>query len=122
MNTEQNTENNTRTTIEKQIKSCPILLYMKGSPEFPQCGFSSRAVQILAECGLKFSYVDILQNPDIRRELPLYANWPTFPQLYVAGELLGGSDIMIDMHNQGQLKEKLQQAAAAAPATQDDSK
>ncbi|MCH9664341.1 MAG: Grx4 family monothiol glutaredoxin [Gammaproteobacteria bacterium] len=106
-------ENNTRAIIEKQIKDCPILLYMKGSPEFPQCGFSARAVQILAECGFKFSYVDILQNPDIRKELPIYSNWPTFPQLYVAGELLGGSDIMIEMHGQEQLKEKLQQAADA---------
>lgn len=114
-------ENTARATIEKQIKSCPVLLYMKGSPEFPQCGFSARAVQILADCGLKFSYVDILQNPDIRKELPIYANWPTFPQLYVAGELLGGSDIMVDMHNQGQLQDKLQQAVDATPSTQDAS-
>ncbi len=101
---------NVKETIAKQISSCPILLYMKGSPEFPQCGFSARAVQILAECGYEFSYVDILQNQDIRRELPIYSNWPTFPQLYVAGELVGGSDIIADLHSQQQLQPKLKQA------------
>lgn len=103
-------------TIEKQISQCPILLYMKGSPEFPQCGFSARAVQILAECDLEFSYVDILQNQDIRRELPGYSSWPTFPQLYVAKELMGGSDIIAEMHAKGELKPKLERAAAKTSA------
>ena len=81
------------TTIEKiqrQIAENPILLYMKGSPKLPSCGFSAQAVQALAACGERFAYVDILQNPDIRAELPKYANWPTFPQLWVDGELVGG--------------------------------
>ena len=89
------------TTIEKiqrQIAENPILLYMKGSPKLPSCGFSAQAVQALAACGERFAYVDILQNPDIRAELPKYANWPTFPQLWVDGELVGGCDIVIEMY------------------------
>ena len=74
-------------TIKEQIANNPILLYMKGSPNAPQCGFSSRAAQVLMACGEKFAYVDILQNPEIRANLPKYANWPTFPQLWVNGEL-----------------------------------
>ena len=88
------------TTIEKiqrQIAENPILLYMKGSPKLPSCGFSAQAVQALAACGERFAYVDILQNPDIRAELPKYANWPTFPQLWVDGELVGGCDIVIEI-------------------------
>ena len=77
-------------TIKEQIANNPILLYMKGSPNAPQCGFSSRAAQVLMACGEKFAYVDILQNPEIRANLPKYANWPTFPQLWVNGELVGG--------------------------------
>ena len=103
-------DDGTIATIKKQISECPILIYMKGSPDFPQCGFSARAVQILAECGREFSYVDVLQNQNIRRELPAYSNWPTFPQLYVDGELIGGSDIIAEIHAQGKLKEKLEQA------------
>lgn len=98
--------------IEEQIKTYPILLYMKGSPQFPQCGFSARAVQVLAECGFRFSYVNILENPDIRAALPQYANWPTFPQLYIKGELVGGSDILMQLHSEGKLKPMLAEAAA----------
>lgn len=90
-------------TIKDQIASNPVLLYMKGSPNAPQCGFSSRAAQVLIECGEKFAYVDILQHPEIRAELPKYANWPTFPQLWIAGELIGGSDIILEMHEKGEL-------------------
>lgn len=72
--------------IQRQIAENPILLYMKGSPKLPSCGFSAQAVQALSACGERFAYVDILQNPDIRAELPKYANWPTFPQLWVDGE------------------------------------
>ena len=74
--------------IEQQLKSHPVLLYMKGSPEVPQCGFSARAVQVLQACGTDFHHVDILENPDIRATLPLYAKWPTFPQLYINAELI----------------------------------
>jgi monothiol glutaredoxin len=90
--------------LETQVKSNPILLYMKGSPETPQCGFSSKASQILIACGKPFSYVDILSNPEIRSNLPEYSSWPTFPQLFVDGELVGGSDIMNEMHENGELQ------------------
>ncbi|MFP3013787.1 MAG: Grx4 family monothiol glutaredoxin [Arsenophonus sp. NC-PG7-MAG3] len=90
--------------IERQIKENSILLYMKGSPKFPSCGFSAQAVQAISACGEHFAYVDILQNPDIRSELPKYANWPTFPQLWVHGELIGGCDIILDMYEQGELQ------------------
>lgn len=96
--------------IKEQITSNPVLIYMKGSPNAPQCGFSARAAQVLIECGEKFAYVDILQNPDIRSELPKYANWPTFPQLWVDGELVGGSDILLEMHEKGELKPLIQAA------------
>jgi monothiol glutaredoxin len=92
-------------TIREQISSHNILLYMKGSPEQPQCGFSAQASQILMSCGKKFAYVDVLSNPDIRATLPKVANWPTFPQLWVDGELVGGCDIIVDMYEKGELKE-----------------
>ena len=96
-----NTENqSTLDRIKQQIEENPILLYMKGSPKLPSCGFSSQASQALMSCGEPFAYVDILQNPDIRAELPKYANWPTFPQLWVEGELVGGCDIIIEMFQQ----------------------
>ena len=91
-------------TIKEQIASNPVLLYMKGSPNAPQCGFSARASQALMACGEKFAYVDILQHPEIRASLPKYANWPTFPQLWVNGELVGGSDIIIELHQKGELQ------------------
>ncbi|HZJ93775.1 MAG TPA: Grx4 family monothiol glutaredoxin [Thiopseudomonas sp.] len=99
-------------TIKEQIENNAVLLYMKGSPNAPQCGFSQRATQALMACGEKFAYVDILQNPDIRANLPAYANWPTFPQLWVDGELVGGCDIITEMHESGEL-EKIVKAAAA---------
>ncbi|CAI1571676.1 Grx4 family monothiol glutaredoxin [Serratia entomophila] len=99
------------TTIEKiqhQIAENPILLYMKGSPKLPNCGFSAQA---LSACGERFAYVDILQNPDIRAELPKYANWPTFPQLWVDGELVGGCDIIIEMYQRGELQQLIKETA-----------
>ena len=90
--------------IKDQINSNPILLYMKGSPDAPQCGFSSRATQLLIACGKPFSFVDILSNPEIRSNLPKVSNWPTFPQLFVNGELVGGSDIMTELHENGDLE------------------
>ncbi|MES2819905.1 MAG: Grx4 family monothiol glutaredoxin [Pseudomonadota bacterium] len=91
-------------TIKEQIASNNVLLYMKGSPNAPQCGFSSKAAQVVMACGEKFAYVDILQNPEIRANLPKYANWPTFPQLWVGGELVGGSDIMAELFEKGELQ------------------
>lgn len=98
--------------IKQQISENPILLYMKGSPKFPSCGFSAQAVQALMQCGERFAYVDILQNPDIRAELPKYANWPTFPQLWVEGELIGGCDIILEMFRTGELQPIITDAAA----------
>ena len=99
--------------IQDQVKAHDILLYMKGSPKLPQCGFSSKAVQVLVACGQKFAFVDVLANPEIRANLPKYANWPTFPQLWVKGELVGGSDIMIDMYNSGDLQTLINEAVGA---------
>ncbi|WP_210396883.1 Grx4 family monothiol glutaredoxin [Motiliproteus sediminis] len=101
-------------TIKEQIASNSILLYMKGTPKFPQCGFSSQAAQALMACGEKFAFVNILENPEIRAELPKYANWPTFPQLWVNGELVGGCDIIVEMSQSGELEPLIKQAAASA--------
>lgn len=98
-------------TIKEQIESNAILLYMKGTPRFPQCGFSSRASAALVDCGERFAFVNILEAPDIRAELPKYANWPTFPQLWVNGELVGGCDIICEMAENGELKELVAAAA-----------
>lgn len=95
--------------IKQQISENPVLLYMKGSPKLPSCGFSARASQALMACGVPFAYVDILQNPDIRAELPKFANWPTFPQLWVEGELVGGCDIMLEMFQHGELQTLLKE-------------
>lgn len=91
-------------TIKEQIESNPILLYMKGTPAAPQCGFSAQTVRCLMACGQRFAYVDILAHPEIRATLPGYANWPTFPQLWVEGELVGGCDIVTEMFEVGELK------------------
>lgn len=101
-------------TIKKQIEENQVILYMKGSPNAPQCGFSSRTVQAVMACGQRFAYVDILTNPDIRANLPAYGNWPTFPQLWVNGELVGGCDIVTEMHDKGELKPLLLAATGAA--------
>lgn len=98
--------------LKDQIENNTILLYMKGSPNQPQCGFSARTVQAVMECGQKFAYVDVLSNPEVRANLPKYANWPTFPQLWVKGELVGGCDIITEMHSNGELKTLLDEAAA----------
>jgi monothiol glutaredoxin len=96
--------------IKQQISENPIILYMKGSPKLPQCGFSSRAAQFLNACEVEYATVDVLANPDIRQTLPQYANWPTFPQLWVRGELVGGSDIIQELYESGELAEMLNQS------------
>lgn len=105
--------------IKQQIAENSILLYMKGSPKLPSCGFSSQASQAVIACGEQFAYVDILQNPDIRAELPKYANWPTFPQLWVGGELVGGCDIIMEMFQQGELQPLIAEAAAKTKAAEE---
>ncbi|WP_298636013.1 Grx4 family monothiol glutaredoxin [uncultured Umboniibacter sp.] len=99
-------------TIKDQISTNNILLYMKGSPTAPQCGFSARTVQNVMACGQRFAYVDILSHPEIRQTLPGFANWPTFPQLWVNGELVGGCDIVAEMADSGELKTLLDTATA----------
>jgi len=101
-------------TIKQQIEENTVILYMKGSPNAPQCGFSMRTSQALMACGQRFAYVDILSNPEIRSTLPQYANWPTFPQLWVSGELVGGCDIVTEMHEKGELKTLIDDASEAA--------
>ena len=90
--------------IESIVQSDRVVLFMKGTPEMPQCGFSARTVQALMACGERFAYVDIMSNPEIRANLPQYANWPTFPQLWVGGELVGGCDIVTEMFETGELQ------------------
>ena len=98
--------------IEEQLKSHDILLYMKGTPDFPQCGFSGQAVAALKAVGKPFAYVNIFEDEEIREGLKTYSNWPTFPQLYVKGELIGGSDIVIEMYHSGELVELFNQIRA----------
>jgi len=100
--------------IQKQLADNPVILYMKGSPQFPQCGFSARAVQILEHCGADYAYVNIFEDPELRENLKIYAQWPTFPQLYVKGELVGGCDIMIELMEQGELQTLLVAARPSA--------
>ena len=97
--------------IRDQIENNPVILYMKGSPDAPQCGFSSTASQAVMAAGERFAFVDVLSNPEIRANLPIYANWPTFPQLWISGELIGGADIITDMHNKGELVGLIKEAA-----------
>nr|WP_315043385.1 Grx4 family monothiol glutaredoxin [uncultured Moraxella sp.] len=96
--------NDIEQTIREQIANHSVLLYMKGTPQFPQCGFSARAVEVLTQIGRPFAFVNILENPEIRATLPTITNWPTFPQLWVKGELIGGSDIIAQMYQDGELQ------------------
>ncbi len=93
--------------IEAQLRDNPVLLYMKGSPDFPQCGFSARVVAILNALQTPFAYVNILEDPELREALKQHSQWPTYPQLYVDGELLGGCDIAMEMYESGELAEAL---------------
>ena len=99
----------TQQVIRDQVTGHPVVLYMKGTPQMPQCGFSQFAVQVLQACGVKqFFTVNVLENPDIRQGIKEYANWPTIPQLYVNGEFVGGSDIMKEMYESGELHKVLE--------------
>jgi len=103
----------TQALIKSQVTGNPVVLYMKGSPKFPQCGFSGLAIQILQACGVQnLLAVDVLADPAIRDGIKLYANWPTIPQLYINGEFVGGSDIMRSMYEQGELQKLLAEVAA----------
>jgi len=98
--------------IEEQLSLHDILLYMKGTPDFPQCGFSGQAVAALNAIGKPYAFVNIFEDEEIRQGLKEYSNWPTFPQLYVKGELIGGSDIVVEMYHSGELKKLLEESAA----------
>lgn len=104
-----------RERIHQQVTSSPVVLYMKGTPQFPQCGFSATAVQILKACGVSdFVSVNVLENPEVRQGIKDYANWPTIPQLYVAGEFIGGCDIMREMYQSGELSKVLDSVRTAS--------
>jgi monothiol glutaredoxin len=96
--------------IKSQLSSNPVMLYMKGTPDFPQCGFSAAAVRALSAAGASFGHVNIFEDPELREALKQYSNWPTYPQLYINGELIGGSDIIIEMYNSGELQKVLAEA------------
>ena len=105
----------TQQVIRDQVTGHPVVLYMKGTPQMPQCGFSQMAVQVLQACGVKqFFTVNVLENPDIRQGIKEYANWPTIPQLYVNGEFVGGSDIMREMYESGELHKVLESVKQSA--------
>ena len=103
---------NVNERIEAQLKENPVILYMKGTPDFPQCGFSGQTVAALKAVGKPFAFVNIFEDPEIREGLKQYSNWPTFPQLYVNGELIGGCDIVVDMYHSGELQKILTDDAA----------
>ena len=90
--------------IKQTVEAHPIVLYMKGTPQFPMCGFSSRTVQALTQCGARFHHVNVLEDPQVRANLPRYSNWPTFPQLFINGELIGGCDIALELLEKGELQ------------------
>ena len=104
--------------IKDQLSTNDVILYMKGTPDFPQCGFSGQAVAALNAVGKSFAYVNIFEDPEIREGLKVYSNWPTFPQLYIKGELIGGSDIVMEMYHSGELHKALE-AADAEEASSD---
>lgn len=101
---------NTLERIKSAIADNTIVIFMKGTPDFPQCGFSAQTVKALKACGAEFAHVDVLANPDIRAELPKYANWPTFPQVYIKGELIGGCDIVMELYQNGELQTMIDEA------------
>jgi monothiol glutaredoxin len=101
---------NVEDRIREQLSSAKIVLYMKGSPQAPQCGFSAKATQLLSACGAPFATHDILQDPALRQGLKDFSNWPTFPQLYINGELVGGCDIMTELYQKGELQKLVAQA------------
>jgi monothiol glutaredoxin len=98
--------------IRKELAAAPVVLFMKGTPDFPQCGFSAQAVSALRHLGAQFHYINIFDEPELREALKRYSNWPTYPQLYVKGELLGGCDIAMEMYRNGELKQVLESAGA----------
>lgn len=102
--------------IREHIASQPVVVFMKGTPQQPMCGFSARTAEALKQCGRPFAWVNVLADPEIRQELPRHSDWPTFPQVFIDGELVGGCDITMQLHEQGELETLVQQAGDAAEA------
>ncbi|ACL73538.1 Grx4 family monothiol glutaredoxin [Thioalkalivibrio sulfidiphilus] len=98
--------------IKQQVEGHSVVIFMKGTPQFPMCGFSSRAVEALKQCGQEFAYVNVIADQEIMQALPQYANWPTFPQVYIDGELVGGCDITLELFQSGELKKMVDEATA----------
>jgi monothiol glutaredoxin len=98
--------------IKDAVESNAIVIFMKGTPQMPQCGFSSRTSQALAACGEEFAFVNVLADPEVFQNLPRYANWPTFPQIYISGELVGGCDITMELLQKGELQKLVKEAKA----------
>ncbi|MBZ2167281.1 MULTISPECIES: Grx4 family monothiol glutaredoxin [Marinobacter] len=103
-------------TIKSQLDENPIILYMKGTPQAPQCGFSAKTVQALMACGERFAFVNILDNQELREALKVYSSWPTYPQLYINGDLVGGCDIVLEMSESGELATMVKAAAKQTEA------
>tara|TARA_B100000965_G_scaffold166743_1_gene138995 strand:- start:872 stop:1186 length:315 start_codon:yes stop_codon:yes gene_type:complete len=97
--------------IRKQVEDNPVIIYMKGTPDMPMCGFSSKAVEALKQCGKEFAFVNIILDQEVMQELPKFKNWPTFPQIYIKGELVGGCDITLELFESGELKKMIEEAS-----------
>ncbi len=98
--------------IKDQVESNPVIIYMKGTPQMPMCGFSSRASEALKQCNKEFAYVNIIADPEVHENLPRFSEWPTFPQLFIKGELVGGCDIMMELSESGELQKMIDEATA----------
>lgn len=96
--------------IATLVKAHPVVLFMKGTPQFPMCGFSGRTVQVLKQAGAKIHHINVLEDPEVRANLPRYSNWPTFPQLFIQGELIGGCDICVELYDSGELQRMVKEA------------
>ena len=104
--------------IKEQVEGNPVVIYMKGTPQFPMCGFSSRAAEALASTGVEFGYINVIQDPEIFENLHRYADWPTFPQIYISGELIGGCDITVELAQRGDLQKMMEEAVAKVKAAE----
>ena len=98
--------------IKEQVENNKVIIYMKGTPQMPQCGFSSKTSEVLKQCGAEFAYVNILMDPEIFQNLPKFADWPTFPQVYIGGEFVGGCDITLELHEKGELKKMIEKVTS----------
>ncbi|WP_019624986.1 Grx4 family monothiol glutaredoxin [Thioalkalivibrio sp. ALJT] len=103
--------------IRQQVEDNPVVIFMKGTPQFPMCGFSSRAVEALKRCEQEFGYVNVIADQEVMQNLPRFADWPTFPQVYIDGELIGGCDITLEMFESGELKKMVDEAHAKRAAS-----